>query len=87
MLQEESYTAERRRYELGASTNYLVIQAQRDLAAAQFQEVAAKSSYTKARVALDQATGRLLQAYDVQVDEALSGRVERPPTPLPPETD
>ncbi len=43
LLQEETQSAEQRRYELGSSTNFLVIQAQRDLAAAQSVEVGAKS--------------------------------------------
>ncbi len=84
VLQEESHEAERRRFELGASTNFMVIQAQRDLAAAQFQEVAARSSYTKARVTLDQATGMLLEAYGIEIGEAESGRVDRAPGPVPP---
>jgi len=87
VLQEETYAAEQRRNELGASTSFLVIQAQRDLAAAQFQEVAAKSNYTKARVTLDQATGRLLEANAIEIDDAVSGRVERAPSPLPPATE
>ncbi|MCC7175817.1 MAG: TolC family protein [Bryobacterales bacterium] len=84
VLQEETYAAEQRRNELGASTSFLVIQAQRDLAAAQFAEVASRSNYAKARVALEQATGRLLAAYQVEIDEAVSGRVARAPSPLPP---
>ena len=34
--------------------------------------------------ALEQATGRLLAAYQVEIDEAVSGRVARAPSPLPP---
>ena len=83
VLQEETYAAERRRNELGASTGSLVIQAQRDLAAAQFAEVASRSNYTKAKVTLDQATGRLLGAYNIQIDDALSGTVARAPSPPP----
>ncbi len=83
LLQEETRAAEQRRYELGSSTNFLVIQAQRDLAAAQSAEVAAKSAYAKAKVALEQATGRLLETYNVQIEEARSGQVSRPPAQPP----
>ena len=80
VLQEETLSAEQEKYTLGASTNFLVIQTQRDLAAAQSAEVAAKSNYVKARVALDQATGQLLEVNSVHMDEALSGQVSRPPS-------
>jgi outer membrane protein len=83
VLQERTLDAEQKKYTLGASTNYLVIQAQRDLAAALSTEVAARSSYTKARVTLDQAVGRTLDANSIQIDEAISGKVSRPPSPLP----
>jgi outer membrane protein TolC len=83
LLQEETQSAEQRRYELGSSTNFLVSQAQRDLAAAQSVEVGAKSAYAKAKVTLEQATGRLLDTYNVQIDGARSGQVSRPPTQPP----
>ncbi len=83
VLQEQTLSAEQEKFRLGASTNFLVIQAQRDLAAAQSTEVAARSNYTKAKVALDQATGRLLDANNIQIDEAVSGQVSRAPSPIP----
>ncbi len=83
-LQEETMTAEQEKYRLGASTNFLVIQTQRDSAAAQSVEVAARNNYAKAKVTLDQATGRLLEVNNIQIDEAFSGQVSRPPSALPP---
>jgi hypothetical protein len=53
------------------------------LAQAQAVEVAALSTYNRARVQLDQATGDILTAYNVSVDEAMKGRVSHPPSPLP----
>jgi hypothetical protein len=47
-------------------------------------EVAARSSYTKAKVSLDQATGKILSANGIQIEEAKSGKVARAPSPLPP---
>jgi outer membrane protein TolC len=84
ILQEQTLAAEQKKYELGASTNFLVIQSQRDLAAAQSIEVAARSNYTKAAISLDQSTGRILSSNNIQIEEAVSGRVSRPPSPLPP---
>jgi outer membrane protein TolC len=86
VLQEQTLAAEEKKYALGASTIYFVIQAQRDLAQAQSQEVTALSAYSRAKVSLDQATGRILDTYAIQIDEAKSGRVARGPSPLPPES-
>jgi outer membrane protein len=60
-----------------------VIQAQRDLATAQAAEVSALTNYNRARVALDSATGQTLAANNISLDEALKGRVSKPPTPIP----
>jgi outer membrane protein TolC len=83
VLQEQTLDAEQKKYALGASTIFFVIQAQRDLAAAQGVEVAALSTYNRARVQLDQATGDILGVYNVSVDEAMKGSVSRPPDALP----
>jgi len=83
ILQEQTLAAEEKKYALGASTLFFVIQAQRDLAQAQSQEVAALSAYSKARVALEQATGRILEAYGIEIEEAKTGRVSRAPDAPP----
>jgi outer membrane protein TolC len=83
ILQEQNLDAEQKKYTLGASTVFLIIQAQRDLAQARSQEVAAESAYAKAKVQLEMATGRTLDANNISIDEAMSGRVSRPPSPLP----
>lgn len=83
VLQEQTLDAEQKKYALGASTIFFVIQAQRDLAQAQAAEVAALSTYNRARVQLDRATGAILETYDVSVEEAMKGQVARPPATLP----
>ena len=55
VLQQETLDAEHKKYNLGASTVFLVIQAQRDLSTAQGTEIQALANYTHARVSLDQA--------------------------------
>ncbi|HPQ17262.1 MAG TPA: TolC family protein, partial [Bryobacteraceae bacterium] len=82
-LAEQTVDAEQKKYALGASTIFFVIQYQRDLAQARSQEVAAESAYAKAKVMLDQAVGRILEAYNISIEEAEKGRVSRPPDPLP----
>jgi len=83
VLQEQTLEAEQKKYALGASTIFFVIQAQRDLAQARSTEVAAASQYMKAKVQLDAATGRTIEAHNISIEEALEGRVSRPPSPLP----
>ena len=77
ILQQQLYDAEQRKFALGASTPYNVIQQQRDLVAGQASEVSALASYSNARVALDQTLGRTLEANGVTVGEARSGVVSR----------
>ena len=77
ILQQELYSAERRRYELGTSISYNVTQQQRDLMAAQSSEVAARVAYITARLALDRITGAILSANRVSLSEARQGKVTR----------
>jgi outer membrane protein len=82
-LQEQTLDAERKKYALGASTVFLVIQAQRDLTLAESNEVAAQSAYNHARINLDVSTGQLLQHFNIQIDDAVKGKMPNPPSPLP----
>jgi outer membrane protein len=85
-LQEQLLQAEQRKFSLGASTSFLVVQQQRDLATAQSTEVAALVSYSTARVALDQTLGLTLKDNHISVSEAQVGVVNRPsalPATLP----
>ncbi len=77
VLAEQSLKNEQQRFQFGASTVALVIQAQNDLAADQTAEIQAMANYSHARIALDQALGRTLEINHVSMDEAVSGRVMR----------
>ena len=88
VLQQQLLDAEQKKFSLGASTTFLVVQQQRDLATAQSAEIAALVAYSNARVALDQTLGTTLDQNHVSLDEAIRGRVVRPsalPTNLPTE--
>jgi len=78
-LQEATLEAEQKKYALGASTVFFVIQYQRDLAQAQSAEVAAMAAYAKAKVDLERAIGRLLDTFHISIEEAKTGVVSRPP--------
>lgn len=83
ILQEQTLDAEQKKYALGASTIFFVIQAQRDLAQAKASEVSALSTYNRAKVSLYSATGQTLERYNVTLDEAIKGEVSRAPSALP----
>jgi outer membrane protein TolC len=81
-LQEQTLEAEQKKYALGSSTIFLVIQAQRDLATAQGAEVTALANYSRAKNNLDVATGRLLEVNSVSIEEASKGQVARGPSAI-----
>ncbi len=66
-LQEETAAAEQARFEVGTSTAILVAQAQRDLLAAQIDEVEALVTYREARIGLYLAEGSLLGRRGVAI--------------------
>jgi outer membrane protein len=83
ILQQQTLDAEQKKYAVGASTPFLVIQAQRDLATAGGAAVVAEALYVQARLQLDVATGRALGVYNIEIDEAKKGHVSRAPGALP----
>lgn len=86
VLQNALFEAEQKRYNLGTSTPYNVIQQQRDLTTAQSNETASLVQYSNARIALDQTLGATLEANRISIAEARDGTVVRPsvlPAELP----
>jgi outer membrane protein TolC len=65
-------SAERDKLTVGASTNFLVIQQETYLAQARSTEVAARSVWIKARVALDRAIGDLLEKNGISFDQSVT---------------
>ena len=78
-LASESLDAEQKKYALGASTNTLVLQAQRDLAQAESTVVTAMSAYEKSKVELDRVMGLTLTHNGIEIADAESGKVTRMP--------
>jgi outer membrane protein TolC len=86
VLQQQTFDADQRKFTLGASTAYQVVQDQRDLANSQSLEVQAMTNYTHARISFEEAMGTTLDLNHVSLEEALSGHVSRPsvlPATLP----
>jgi outer membrane protein TolC len=68
-LSNKTMAAEQRKYELGSSTIFLVLEAQTEVAAAQQTLLQAEVGYQIAVAGVDRATGELLEPYHVQIAE------------------
>ena len=72
-LRQEMVEAEEKRFELGMSSIFEIVQVQRDLAAARTTEINALGSYMAARNELDRATGQVLKRHNISIDAAYKG--------------
>lgn len=80
VLEQQLLDAEQKKFSLGASTTFLVVQQQRDLATAESAEIAALVAYSNARVALQQTLGTTLEENHISIQDAVAGRIARPST-------
>jgi len=78
-LAAQTLDAEEKKYALGASTSFNVLQAQRDLIQAETNTVAAITAYEKARVQLDQLTTHTLENNNIYIADAVSGVITHEP--------
>jgi outer membrane protein TolC len=76
-LYKETLQGEQKKFLLGESTPFMVIQAERDVANAEGAEAQARDAYAKALTQYAQATGTILQKFNVEISEAKSGQVTR----------
>ena len=76
-LQQETFEAEQKKYQLGASRVYDVILTQRDLITAQGNEIRALANLVEAKANYERAVGRTLEVNHVTVADAKTGEVER----------
>lgn len=77
ILQQQTLDADKKKYTLGASTVFQVVQDQQNLATAESAETQALANYSHARIAFDQSLGTTLDVNQVSLNEALSGHVAR----------
>lgn len=76
-LQQQTFDAEQKKYQLGASTVYNVILTQRDLITAQGTELRALANLEEAKANYERAVGRTLEVNHVTIADGKSGEVER----------
>ena len=73
--QSQLLDAERDKLSVGQSTDLAVLQNEAYLAQARSTEIAARSNYMKARIELDRALGDLLEKNNIQLDDAIDGKL------------
>ena len=76
-LQQQTFEAEQKKYQLGASTVYNVILTQRDFVSAQGTELRALADLVEAKANYERAVGRTLEANRVTIADAKTGEAER----------
>jgi outer membrane protein len=69
--QQQLLQAEIDKFSVGESTNFLIVQDEAYLAQARSTEVAARSDWIKAKLALDRSMGSLLEVNHIQLDDAI----------------
>ena len=72
-LAQRTFEITKKEQDLGAGSSYQTLTAQRDLALAELDLVNAATTYQKARVELDRATGTTLEHNGVLIQDAISG--------------
>jgi len=76
-LQQQTFEAEQKKYQLGASTVYNVILTQRDLITAQGTELRALANLAEAKANYERALGRTLDVNNVTIADGKSGKFEK----------
>jgi outer membrane protein TolC len=75
----QSLDAEQKKYKLGASTSALVLQQQRNLAAADNTLISSTAAYAKDRAALLQLLSNTLDRYSINITDAATGNISTAP--------
>jgi outer membrane protein TolC len=74
-LAQRTFDIMKKEQDLGAGSSYQTLSAQRDLSLAELDLVSAMTTYEKAKVELDRATGTTLDHSGILIQEAISGVV------------
>jgi outer membrane protein len=72
--QQQLLQAEIDKFSVGESTNFLIVQDEAYLAQSRSTEVAARSDWVKAQLAMQRALGNLLEKNGIQLDDAIQDR-------------
>lgn len=78
-LAQRTFDITKKEQELGAGSSYQTLSAQRDLSLAELDLVSATTTYEKAKVELDRATGTTLEHNGILLEDAITGVVTHRP--------
>jgi outer membrane protein TolC len=76
-LAQRTFDITKKEQELGSGSSYQTLSAQRDLSLAELDLVSAMTTYQKAKVELDRATGTTLEHNGILIQDAISGVVSQ----------
>lgn len=74
-LAQKTFDITKKEQDLGAGSSYQTLSAQRDLALAELDLVSAMTTYAKAKVELDRATGTTLEHNGILIEDVIRGVV------------
>ena len=74
-LAQRTFEITKKEQDLGSGSSFQTLSAQHDLAVAQLAFVTATTTYEKAKVELDRATGTTLEHNGIRIQDAISGTV------------
>ena len=77
-MSQRTFDITKKEQTLGAGSTYQTMSAQHDLAEAELDLVTAQTTYEKAKVELDRATGATLEHNGIQIQDAINGRISSP---------
>jgi outer membrane protein TolC len=77
-LSQRTFEITKQEQTLGAGSNYQTMTAQQDLAVAEQDLVTAMTTYEKAQVELDRATGATLEHNGIKIQDAINGTISNP---------
>lgn len=83
-LAQRTFDIKRQEQQLGAGSNFETLTAEHDLAIASSTLASAETAYEKQRVMLYSQTGQTLQRLGISMQDAKSGVVNKPVSPVPP---
>src|SRR6202035_5057627 len=81
-LAQRTFDIKRQEQQLGAGSNFETLTAEHDLAIASSTLASAETAYEKNRVLLYSQTGQTLQRLGISIDQARSGIVNKPVSPV-----
>ena len=77
-LAQRTFEITKKEQDLGSGSSFQTLSAQRDLALAQLDFVTATTTYERAKVELDRATGTTLEHNGIKIQDAINGTVSSP---------